>query len=80
MNLSMKLQVRQSQSLVMTPQLLQSIRLLQFGALELQGFIEREIEQNPLLEMIPSAERAASALPQAPAAPSEGEDLSLIHI
>ncbi|SHJ08695.1 RNA polymerase, sigma 54 subunit, RpoN/SigL [Aureimonas altamirensis DSM 21988] len=74
MNLSMKLQVRQSQSLVMTPQLLQSIRLLQFGALELQGFIEREIEQNPLLEMIPSAERGASALPQAPAAPREGDD------
>lgn len=74
MNLSMKLQVRQSQSLVMTPQLLQSIRLLQFGALELQGFIEREIEQNPLLEMVPSAERAASALPQAPAVRGGGDD------
>lgn len=75
MNLSMKLQVRQSQSLVMTPQLLQSIRLLQFGALELQGFIEREIEQNPLLEMVPSAERAASALPQAPAVRDVHDDV-----
>ncbi|KAA0968543.1 RNA polymerase factor sigma-54 [Aureimonas fodinaquatilis] len=51
MNFSLKLQARQSQSLAMTPQLLQSIRLLQFGALELQAFLEHEAEQNPLLEI-----------------------------
>ena len=41
MNLSTKLQVRQSQSLVMTPQLLQSIRLLQLDGLHLEQEIQR---------------------------------------
>ncbi len=50
MALAAKLQLRQSQSLVMTPQLLQSIRLLQFTHLELERFIDEEIERNPLLE------------------------------
>ncbi|WP_062221947.1 RNA polymerase factor sigma-54 [Aureimonas sp. D3] len=51
MNLSVNLQMRQSQSLVMTPQLLQSIRLLQFQHAELQAFLEREAEANPLIEV-----------------------------
>lgn len=50
MGLGARLQLRQSQSLVMTPQLLQSIRLLQFTQLELDRFIDEEIERNPLLE------------------------------
>jgi RNA polymerase sigma-54 factor len=50
MALSAKLQLRQSQSLVMTPQLLQSIRLLQLTHVELERFIDDEIEKNPLLE------------------------------
>ncbi|MFZ1815208.1 MAG: RNA polymerase factor sigma-54 [Rhizobiaceae bacterium] len=54
MALSAKLQVRQSQSLVMTPQLMQSIRILQFSHAELQQFVEQEVERNPLLELIPS--------------------------
>jgi RNA polymerase sigma-54 factor len=49
MALSAKLQMRQSQSLVMTPQLAQSIRLLQMTHVELSRFIEEEIERNPLL-------------------------------
>ncbi|MBB3952257.1 RNA polymerase factor sigma-54 [Aureimonas jatrophae] len=57
--LSVNLQVRQSQSLVMTPQLLQSIRLLQFDRGELQGFLEREAEGNPLLRV----ERAPGGTP-----------------
>ncbi|WP_102959567.1 RNA polymerase factor sigma-54 [Mangrovicella endophytica] len=48
--LAAKLQMRQTQSLVMTPQLLQSIRLLQYSQVELQSFIDAEIERNPLLE------------------------------
>ncbi|WP_427025294.1 RNA polymerase factor sigma-54 [Aureimonas ureilytica] len=55
MNLSVNLQMRQSQSLVMTPQLLQSIRLLQFQHTELQAFLEREAEGNPLIELEPDA-------------------------
>jgi RNA polymerase sigma-54 factor len=50
MALSARLQMRQSQALVMTPQLLQSIRLLQFTHAELERFVEEEIERNPLLE------------------------------
>ncbi len=51
MALSAKLQMRQSQSLVMTPQLMQSIRMLQFNHLELSAYIAREMESNPLLEL-----------------------------
>ncbi len=50
MALAAKLQLRQAQSLVMTPQLMQSIRLLQFTHAELERFIDDEIERNPLLE------------------------------
>ncbi|MBK8457990.1 MAG: RNA polymerase factor sigma-54 [Phyllobacteriaceae bacterium] len=50
MALSAKLQLRQSQALVMTPQLMQSIRLLQFTRAELDRFIDEELERNPLVE------------------------------
>lgn len=56
MALSAKLQLRQSQSLVMTPQLMQSIRLLQFTHAELEHFIDDEIERNPLLERVEAPE------------------------
>ena len=51
MALSASLFLRQSQSLVMTPQLMQSIQLLQMTHLELNQFIAQEIEKNPLLEL-----------------------------
>lgn len=50
MSLAAKLQLRQSQSLIMTPQLMQSIRLLQLTHTELERFVDEEIERNPLLE------------------------------
>jgi RNA polymerase sigma-54 factor len=50
MVLSQKLELRQGQQLVMTPQLQQAIRLLQLSNLELCSFIESELERNPLLE------------------------------
>src|SRR5690606_23157 len=50
MVLSARLEVRQSQQLVMTPQLQQAIRLLQYSSLELNAFVEAELERNPLLE------------------------------
>ena len=50
MALSQRLDLRQSQSLVMTPQLQQAIKLLQLSNLELSDFVEQELEQNPLLE------------------------------
>ena len=50
MALSAKLEMRQGQQLVMTPQLQQAIRLLQYSNLQLSEFIDQEIERNPLLE------------------------------
>src|SRR5579883_3328051 len=50
MALTQRLDLRQSQSLVMTPQLQQAIKLLQLSNLEVAAFVEREIEENPLLE------------------------------
>jgi RNA polymerase sigma-54 factor len=50
MALTQKLQIRQSQALVMTPQLMQAIKLLQLSNLDLATYVERELERNPLLE------------------------------
>lgn len=50
MALSQRLEFRQSQSLVMTPQLMQAIKLLQLSNLDLTTFVEEELERNPLLE------------------------------
>ena len=50
MVLSPKLEMRQGQQLVMTPQLQQAIRLLQLSNVELCSFVETELERNPLLE------------------------------
>ena len=50
MALSQKLLIRQSQALVMTPQLMQAIKLLQLSNLDLTAYVENEIERNPLLE------------------------------
>ncbi len=50
MAITPRLDLRQTQSLVMTPQLQQAIKLLQLSNLEVAAFVEQEIEQNPLLE------------------------------
>lgn len=50
MALSTKMEMRQGQQLVMTPQLQQAIRLLQLSNLELNRFVDEEMERNPLLE------------------------------
>ena len=60
MALAAKLQLRQSQSLVMTPQLMQSIRLLQLTHLELEKFVDEEIERNPLLDRAEPRDDAVS--------------------
>ncbi len=51
MALSPRLELRQSQTLVMTPQLQQAIKMLQLSNLELNEYVEREVERNPLLEL-----------------------------
>jgi RNA polymerase sigma-54 factor len=50
MALTQRLQMRQSQALVMTPQLMQAIKLLQLSNLDLAAYVEGELERNPLLE------------------------------
>lgn len=56
-----RMELRQGQSLVMTPQLLQAIKLLQLSHLELQNFVEGELERNPLLERSEEAPEPALA-------------------
>ncbi|WLB89216.1 RNA polymerase factor sigma-54 [Bradyrhizobium japonicum USDA 135] len=65
MVLTQRLEFRQSQSLVMTPQLMQAIKLLQLSNLDLTTFVEEELERNPLLERAsdegPAGEATAEA-------------------
>jgi len=65
MVLTPKLELRQGQQLVMTPQLQQAIRLLQLSNLELGVFVENELERNPLLERDEVTRQADEAKGQA---------------
>src|SRR5215475_1390082 len=69
MALTQRLEFRQSQSLVMTPQLMQAIKLLQLSNLDLSAFVEEELERNPLLER-------ANDGPEAPVAGEPAQDRS----
>ncbi len=72
MALAPRLELRQGQSLVMTPQLLQAIKLLQLSALELAAYVEAELERNPLIERAePPADSGPIDPPPAAAAPDE---------
>ncbi|MEL6284331.1 MAG: hypothetical protein AAFQ73_16465, partial [Pseudomonadota bacterium] len=71
MALAQKLDLRQGQQLVMTPQLQQAIKMLQMSNLELGEFIAEELERNPLLEIAspdsaPEPDHAADG-PETPA-------------
>jgi RNA polymerase sigma-54 factor len=68
MALSQRLEFRQSQGLVMTPQLMQAIKLLQLSSLDLAAYVEAELERNPLLE------RASDENGPAPAEPETSDD------
>ncbi|WP_158800764.1 MULTISPECIES: RNA polymerase factor sigma-54 [unclassified Acidisoma] len=57
-----QLSLRQSQTLVMTPQLRQAIKLLQYSNLELADFVQEELDRNPLLEREEAAEPGEEAL------------------
>ena len=67
MALGQKLEIRQGQSLVMTPQLQQAIKLLQLSNVELAEYCEQELERNPLLER-DDAPAQVQGEPEAPAA------------
>ncbi len=66
MAIAPRLDLRQAQGLVMTPQLQQAIKLLQMSNLELTAFVEREMERNPLLERDDAAPRDAGEPGAAP--------------
>src|SRR5947199_8597509 len=70
MALSHKLEFRQTQSLVMTPQLMQAIKLLQLSNLDLIAYVDAELERNPLLERGDSEEGGET--PEEPAANGDG--------
>ncbi len=68
--------MRQSQSLVMTPQLRQAIKLLHYSNLELAGFVQEELDRNPLLERderpeLPAVEAPVADQPMAPVVESD---------
>src|SRR5690348_4489423 len=72
MALSQRLEVRQSQALVMTPQLMQAIKLLQLSSLDLAAYVEGELERNPLLERA-GEDEAGSAGDTQPSAPERDD-------
>jgi RNA polymerase sigma-54 factor len=69
MALGPRLDLRQSQQLVMTPQLQQAIKLLALSNIELESFIAEEIERNPLLELEGEHETGTDAEPVESVAP-----------
>jgi len=70
MGLGPSLSIRQTQALVLTPQLQQAIKLLQLSNLELESFIAEELSKNPLLE----AQQGDDEAPPAVLADNEAAD------
>ena len=66
MSLAPRLDLRQSQSLVMTPQLQQAIKLLALSNLEIETFIAEELDKNPLLDAQPGEDGEAREAEPAP--------------
>ncbi len=71
MALSTRLELRTAQTLVMTPQLQQAIKLLQLNNLELAAYVEQELEQNPLLERDDDTREIADGMDAGPEGPAE---------
>ncbi len=68
MAISVKMELRQSQQLVMTPQLQQAIKLLQLSNIELNQYVDAELERNPLLEREEMAEAVPAGTSDEPVA------------
>jgi RNA polymerase sigma-54 factor len=77
MALSQRLEFRQTQGLVMTPQLMQAIKLLQLSSLDLAAYVEAELEKNPLLERANDESEAPPAGAEAERAAAVGEDTAI---
>ena len=70
-----RLDLRQTQSLVMTPQLQQAIKLLALSSLEIESFIAEELERNPLLEMASGDNAGEADAPDIAETPPSTENL-----
>ena len=70
--LGFDLTIEQSQKLVMTPELIQAIQILQFSTQELDAFVQEQLLVNPVLEQDQSRETPESA---AVTSSGEGEKL-----
>ncbi len=58
MRMEMHLQVRQEMRMILAPQIIQSIEILQLPLLELRQRIDQELVENPVLEVEPAEEQA----------------------
>lgn len=78
MTLRQRLELKQTQSLTLTPQLRQALKMLQMPAIDLTAFLASEVEKNPLLELRGPAERTAAPSEPRPerlnAPPGRGAD------
>jgi RNA polymerase sigma-54 factor len=76
MALTQRLEIRQSQALVMTPQLMQAIKLLQLSTPDLVAYVEAELERNPLLDRAPeNDDEPTAAEPESDAGPAANGEI-----
>jgi RNA polymerase sigma-54 factor len=78
--LSPRLELRQGQGLVITPQLQQAIKLLQLSSVELETYVEGELERNPLLQRDERDSDGETDAPVAAERPVEIGETALDHI
>jgi RNA polymerase sigma-54 factor len=74
MALSQRLEFRQTQALVMTPQLMQAIKLLQLSSLDLAAYVDAELEKNPLLERASEGDEAPAEAAEPEGSTSEAAE------
>lgn len=80
MKLGQRLELKQSQRLVMTPQLQQALKVLQMPAMDVAAFIDEQVQSNPLLKLeepqraeVPGPDQGAGAAPSAERRMPEGD-------
>ncbi len=76
MAITPRLELRQGQSLVMAPQLQQSIKLVQLNNIELSAFVDGELEKNPLLERMDGATSERDSLEAAEGETADGDPMA----
>ena len=80
MAMQMKMQMKMSQQLIMTPQLQQAIKLLQLSRAELEELIEQTLIENPVLEEGMDMDTFPNKTEESKESSETEETLSLIHI